>query len=421
MGKIWSDETKFQLMLDVELAVCQAQRDLGRIPEKDFQQIKDKARFDLNRIREIEEDVRHETIAFLTCVNENVGPSSRYIHLGLTSSDVLDTALSLQLVKAVELIAQDLNSLRKAILEQCKKHKHTVCIGRSHGIHAEPTTFGFKLAIWLNEIDRHILRLDQAKEMVAVGKISGAVGTYSNIDPDVEEITCRLLGLKRDPISTQIIQRDRHAQLISVLALIASSLDKFAQEIRHLQRTDVLEVEEPFARGQKGSSAMPHKRNPIGCENICGLARIVRSNAFAAMEDIALWHERDMSHSSVERIILPDSTILLDYMLDRFTSIMKDLVVYPENMAKNMNKYGGIVFSQSILLKLTEAGMSREEAYKHVQDAAMLAWNNGNFKDNILENKAIVNLIPNGELEECLKPEKHLKNIDKVFARLGID
>lgn len=422
MGAIWSDESKFQTWLEVEIAVCEAQAQLGRIPQEAVGEIKAKAKFDIERIKEIEEEVKHDVIAFLTNVNENVGEFSRYIHMGLTSSDVIDTALALQMRRAAKLIKKELDNLHDAILLQVKKHKHTVTIGRSHGIHAEPTTFGFKLAVWLEEVRRHKIRLDQAIEMISVGQMSGPVGTFANISPEVEELTCIGLELVPDPVSTQIIQRDRHAQFIFTLALIASSLDKFATEIRHLQKTDLLEAEEPFKEGQKGSSAMPHKRNPVGCENISGLARILRANSQAALENIPLWHERDISHSSVERVILPDSTILLHYMLVRFTSIVRDLVVYPENMKNNMDIFGGVIFSQAVMLKLIDKGLSREDAYKLVQSNAMKAWNkdNGNFRQNLLSDSAVLEHITEVEIEECLDAQRYLRNVDHVFARLGV-
>ncbi len=422
MGAIWSDEAKFQTWLEVEIAVCEAQAQLGRIPPEAVVEIKKKAKFDVERIKEIEEEVKHDVIAFLTNVNENVGETSRFIHMGLTSSDVIDTALALQIRKAGAMIKKELQNLHDAILLQVKKHKHTVTIGRSHGIHAEPTTFGFKLAVWLEEVRRHLIRLDQAIEMISVGQMSGPVGTFANISPDVEELTCKNLQLEPAPVSTQIIQRDRHAQFIFTLALIGSSLDKFATEIRHLQKTDLLEAEEPFKEGQKGSSAMPHKRNPVGCENISGLARVLRANSIAALENIPLWHERDISHSSVERIILPDSTILLHYMLVRFTSIVKDLVVYPENMKNNMDVFGGVIFSQAVMLKLIDKGLSREDAYKLVQSNAMKAWNkgDGNFRHNLLNDSAVLEHLTKEEVEECLDANRYLKNVDRIFTRLGV-
>lgn len=422
MGALWEEEAKYQSWLDVEIAVCKAQVELGSIPPEAVQEIERKARFDIARILEIERDVKHDVIAFLTNVNEHVGDAGRYIHLGMTSSDVLDTALALRLKKSGLILARELELLEKAIFEQARKHKGTVTIGRSHGIHAEPTTFGFKLAVWLEEVKRHRKRLDDAIETISVGKISGAVGTFSNISPEVEALACRALGLEPAPISTQIVQRDRHAQFVFTLALIGSSLEKFATEIRHLQRTDVLEAEEPFSVGQKGSSAMPHKRNPVGCENITGLARLLRGNAMAALENVPLWHERDISHSSVERIILPDSTIILDYMIHRFTGIMKDLVVYPDNMRRNLDVFGGVIFSQAVLLKLVEKGLTREDAYSLVQQNAMSVWNqNGkSFKEALLADERVMDKLSAKEVESCLDPESYLKNVGKVFERLGI-
>jgi adenylosuccinate lyase len=422
MSKLWSETTKFNYLLQVELAACEAQTELGVIPAEALEVIKRKAAFDIARIEEIEQEVRHDVIAFLTSVAENVGEEARYIHLGMTSSDVLDTALALRLKEAGGMLLEDLNILHETILNRAREHKYTIQIGRSHGIHAEPITFGLKLAVWLEEIGRHQERMRQAIETISVGKISGAVGTYSTISPQVERLVCAKLDLTPTPISTQIIQRDRHAQFVWTLAVIGSSLDKFATEIRHLQRTDVLEVEEPFAKGQKGSSAMPHKRNPVGCENISGLARILRGNSLAALENIALWHERDISHSSVERVILPDSTILLDYMLARFNTIVKDLIVYPDNMKANMDVFGGVIYSQAVLLKLIEKGFSREDAYKIVQDNAMKAWNtkDGNFKENMRQDQSIQEKVSTEDLESCFEPQRYLKNIDEIFTRLGI-
>lgn len=422
MAALWSIEAKFQTFLDVELAVCQAQCDMGLIPAEALAEIKSKAKFDVARIDEIELQVKHDVIAFLTNVGEFVGPSSRYIHMGLTSSDVIDTALALQMKRASELLLKDLDKLSNAVAKQARKHRNTVMVGRSHGIHAEPITFGFKMAVWLEELRRGRLRLEQAIEMIAVGQMSGPVGTFSNISPEVEERTLKLLGLTPVKVSTQVIQRDRHAQFVMTLALIAASLEKFAVEIRHLQRTDVLEVEEPFTAGQKGSSAMPHKRNPVASENITGLARVIRGNAVAALENVALWHERDISHSSVERIILPDSTILLDYMLNRLAGVMEDLVVYPENMIANMDIFGGVIFSQNVLLKLTEKGLSREEAYKLVQDNAMAAWNrkDGDFRKNLLADERVRAHLSEEEITSSFNPTNYLKNIDYVFERVGL-
>jgi adenylosuccinate lyase len=415
MGALWTDQARFQTWLEVEIAVCEAQVKLGAIPAAALADIKTKAKFDVERIKEIEEEVKHDVIAFLTNVNENVGENSRFIHLGLTSSDVIDTALAINMKRAGEMIKKELNALHDAILGQVRKHKGTVQIGRSHGIHAEPLTFGFKLGVWLEEVRRHQKRLDDAIEGISVGMVSGPVGTFSNISPEVERLTPA-------KISTQIIQRDRHAHYLFTLALIGSSLEKFATEIRHLQRTDVLEVEEPFSQGQKGSSAMPHKRNPVGSENITGLARILRGNAMAALENIPLWHERDISHSSVERVIIPDSTILLDYMLARFTKIMSGLVVYEKNMQRNLDVFGGVIFSQAVMLKLIDKGLSREDAYKLVQTNAMKAWNsdNGNFKDYLSNDPSVTKHLRKEEIAACFDPGEYLKNIDVVFERLGV-
>ena len=422
MGQMWSEERKFQTFLEVEIAVCEVQAELGKIPADALAEIKAKARFDVKRMHEIEAEVKHDVIAFLTNVAEYVGDNSRFIHLGLTSSDVIDTALALQLREAGQMLQVDLAELEKAILTKAREHKHTVEVGRSHGIHAEPLTFGFKLAVWLEEVRRHKRRLAEAIDVISVGKISGAVGTFSNISIQVEEMTCKRLGLIPEPVATQIVQRDRHAQFIWTIAMIGTSLEKFATEIRHLQKTDILEVEEPFEKGQKGSSAMPHKRNPVGSENISGLARILRANSIAAMENIPLWHERDISHSSVERIIIPDSTILLDYMLARFTKIISGLVVYPENMRKNMDRFGGVIFSQAVMLRLVDKGITREQAYALVQSNAMKAWNqeDGNFKQNLFDDEGVKAHLNNQEIEDCFKAENYLTNLDKVFARVGV-
>ena len=422
MGQLWSEQSKFQTFLDVEIAVCEVQAELGKIPLDALAEIKEKARFDIPRMHEIEAEVKHDVIAFLTNVAEYVGDNSRFIHLGLTSSDVIDTALALQMRQAGRMLATELDALEAAILSKAREHKHTVEVGRSHGIHAEPLTFGFKLAVWLEETRRNKRRLAEAIDVISVGKISGAVGTFSNISPVVEEMTCKRLELIPEPVATQIVQRDRHAQFIWTLAMIGTSLEKFATEIRHLQKTDILEVEEPFEKGQKGSSAMPHKRNPVGCENITGLARLLRSNSVAAMENIALWHERDISHSSVERIIIPDSTILLDYMLARFTKIVAGLVVYPENMRRNMDRFGGVIFSQAVLLKLVDKGITREEAYALVQTNAMKAWNkdDGNFRQNLLNDANVKKYLTQQEIEDCFNAENYLGNLDKVFARVGV-
>ncbi|GFE71641.1 adenylosuccinate lyase [Chroococcus sp. FPU101] len=422
MGKIWTDEYRFQTWLEVEIAVCEAQAELGSIPSVAVDEIKAKAKFDVQRVLEIEAEVRHDVIAFLTNVNEYVGDAGRYIHLGLTSSDVLDTALSLQLVASLNLILQYLEDLIQAIRYQAQQHRYTVMVGRSHGIHAEPITFGFKLAGWLAEVLRNRERLVRLRKDIAVGKISGAVGTYANIDPKVEAISCQILGLEPDTASTQVISRDRHAEFVQQLAILAASIERFAVEIRNLQRTDVLEVEEFFAKGQKGSSAMPHKRNPIRSERLTGMARIIRSHAVAAVENIALWHERDISHSSVERVILPDCCILTHFMIKEITELVKNLQVYPQNMERNMNVYGGVIFSQKVLLTLVEKGLAREEAYKIVQSCAHQAWNttNGNFYHLISNNAQVKELLSSEDIESCFDPKHHLKHLDTIYQRLDI-
>jgi len=422
MGAIWSDENKFKKWLEVELCVCDVQAQKGMIPAQAVEQIRSRAQFSIERILEIEQEVKHDVIAFLTNVGEYVGDASRYIHLGMTSSDLLDTSNALLLREAGQIILNDIHELRTAIKARAIEHKNTACIGRSHGIHAEPTTFGLKLALWYDELARHIRRFERAIETISVGKISGAVGTFAHLDPDIEEAVCEKLQLIPAPVSTQIVQRDRYAEYLTSLALIGSSLEKFATEIRSLQRTEILEVEEYFSRGQKGSSAMPHKRNPVNCEQIAGLARVVRANSLAGMENVNLWHERDITHSSVERIILPDSTILIDYMLNRFTSIIRDLLVYPENMKSNLNKTNGLIFSQSVLLALTKKQMLRETAYRLVQQCAMETWKTGEpFKDLLLKQKEITDILSQNEIDELFDLDVQLRNVDKIFARAGIE
>ena len=414
--KIWDLEVKFAYYLKVELAVCEAYYQLGVIPGENLREIREKASFTVERIDEIEREVRHDVIAFLTAVNESLGAeNAKYMHMGMTSSDVIDTAFALQIKDSSEIILKDLAELINVLKELAFKYKNTVCIGRSHGVHAEVTTFGFKLLNWLDEITRANESFKAALEEITVGQISGPVGTYSNIPPEVEEIACKELGLKSAKISTQIISRDRHAKFMASLALIASLIEQFATEIRHLQKTEVREVEEGFGAHQKGSSAMPHKKNPVLCENLCGLARVVRSNALAAFENINLWHERDISHSSAERIIFPDSLILIDFMLHRFCGVMKNLVVHQDNMLKNTHLYGGIVYSQKVLLKLIEKGHTREDAYRIVQKHALNALNGGNFKQELLEDRE-VNLSAE-EIESCFDVNDYLKNIDIVFKR----
>ncbi len=422
MGQLWTDDYKLKTWLEVEIAVCEAQAQLGYIPTEAVEEIKAKAKFDPQRVLEIEAEVRHDVIAFLTNVNEYVGDVGRYIHLGLTSSDVLDTALALQLVASLNLILECLEEVVQAIRYQAQQHRYTVMVGRSHGIHAEPITFGFKLAGWLAEVLRNRDRLVRLREDIAVGKISGAVGTYANIDPQIEAIACQKLALQPDTASTQVISRDRHAEFVQQLALLAASIERFAVEIRNLQRSDVLEVEEFFSKGQKGSSAMPHKRNPIRSERLTGIARIIRSHAVAALENVALWHERDISHSSVERVILPDTCILTHFMLREITNLVKNLLVYPENMKRNMNIYGGVIFSQRVLLTLVEKGMSREEAYQIVQSCAHQAWNQpeGNFHDLICQDPQVTKLLSSPEIEECFEAQNHLRNLEEIYQRLCI-
>ncbi|MBS4760423.1 MAG: adenylosuccinate lyase [Clostridium sp.] len=422
MKELWELKSKFSYYLKVELAVCEAYNEQGKIPDEDLRKIKEKAAFSISRIDEIEKEVGHDVIAFLTNVNENVGESSRYIHMGMTSSDVIDTAFALQIQKASEIIEKDLDNVIETIRNKAIEHKETVCIGRSHGIHAEPMTFGVKLCSWLDLFERAKKRFIIAKEEIRVGQISGPVGTYSNISPEIEQITCKKLGLRPAKISTQVIARDYHANYMQTLALIASAIEQCAIEIRHLQRTEVLEVEEAFKKGQKGSSAMPHKKNPISSENLSGLARVVKSNAIASLENIPLWHERDISHSSVERITFPDSTILIDYMLNRFNRLVEGLVVHKINMLKNSCLYGGIVYSQRVLLALTEKGLSREKAYELVQSNALRAFNNpeGNFKQNLLNNKEICNILTKEEIENCFNSSYYLRNIHKIYERFGI-
>lgn len=419
MGKIWSEQFKLETWLKVELLACEARTKLGFIPENEFEEIKSKANFDIKRVLEIEETSKHDVIAFLTNVAEYVGPSSRHIHYGMTSSDVLDTALAFQIKTAGELLLKDLNQLESVLKKRAVEHKRTICVGRSHGIHAEAYSMGLKFALWFEEAKRNIERLEAAIKSVACGKISGAVGTFDHIPPQVEEYVCEKLGLIPEPVATQVVQRDRHAQFLTTLAIIGSSLEKIAIEIRHLQRTEVLEAEEYFSKGQKGSSAMPHKRNPIISERITGIARILRSNSIAALENIALWHERDISHSSVERVILPDSCIALDYVLNLMIKLIENLIIYPENMIENLNLTRGLIFSQKVLLKLTEKGMTREDAYKIVQENSMKVWQNKNLnlKDELLKSEEITNYISKEEIEEIFNVEKMLPNLDYIFSR----
>ncbi len=419
MGKLWEPENRFQKWLDVEIAVCEAWAELAEIPIDAVSVIKEKARFDMNRIDEIENVVKHDVIAFLTSVAENVGHDSRFIHKGLTSSDVVDTAQSLLMREASDIILKDIRELMSVLKKQALKYKNIPTIGRSHGVHAEPMTFGLKFALWYEDMRRNLTRMKRAKDVVSIGKLSGAVGTFSNIPPRIEEKVCKKLSLKPEPVATQVVQRDRHAEYLTTLALIAASVEKIAVEIRHLQRTEVLEAEEPFSKGQKGSSAMPHKRNPVGSENLSGLARLVRSNAMAAMENIALWHERDISHSSVERVIIPDSTILVDYMLHRLKNILDGLQVYPEKMKKNMELSYGLYNSQRVLLALTGKGVSREDAYAIIQKNAMDSWRKGiEFKKLLLKDKQVKKYLSSKDIEKIFDLKYYLKNIDYIFKRV---
>ncbi|MDD4170090.1 MAG: adenylosuccinate lyase [Desulfotomaculaceae bacterium] len=422
MGQIWSEENKFRKWLDVEVYACEAMADLGQIPAEALAEIKGKANFNVQRIAEIEAVVDHDVIAFTTNVGEYVGEAAKYIHLGLTSSDVLDTANAALMKEAGLHLVERLRQLRAALLEKANEHRQTIMIGRTHGIHAEPITFGLKMLLWVAETDRNIQRMERAVETISAGKISGAVGTYANISPRVEEHVCARMGLKPAMVSTQVLQRDRHAEYLTTIAVIGSSLDKFATELRSLQRTDILEVEEYFKKGQKGSSAMPHKRNPITGERISGLARLLRGNALAAMENVPLWNERDISHSSVERVIIPDSAITLDYMLVKTTGIVTNLLVYPENMRHNVDRTHGLIFSQRVLLALVEEkGLSRERAYELVQRNAMQTWRTGeNFRDLLLKDSEVTALLSEKELDELFNFNYHLKHVDEIYRRFGL-
>lgn len=417
--KIWDLQSKFQYYLNVEIAVAQAYAQIGIFPKEDIEELKQRAKFDLERIDEIEAEVKHDVIAFLTCVNESLGDLAKYMHVGMTSSDVIDTAFALQIQDSGKIIIKDLDETIQSLKDLAQKHKHTICIGRSHGVHAEVMTFGVKICNWIDILERQRENFIHALEQIRVGQISGPVGTYSNISPEVEKITCKNLGLNPARISTQIIARDYHAYFMQSLALIASVIEQFATEIRHLQRTEVLEVEEGFGKNQKGSSAMPHKKNPVLSENLCGLSRVVRANSYTAMENIILWHERDISHSSAERIIFPDSLILVDFMLNRFNNIVQNLVIHEKNMLKNTEKFGGIIFSQKVLLKLTEKGLTREYAYKLVQRNALDAFeNDGDFRVNLLNDEEILKYLSVLEIDEIFKKEEFLKNINEIYSRI---
>ena len=419
MAFIWTPENRFQKWLEIEIYACEAHAELGNIPKEAVERIKSKAKFDVARIDEIEKTVKHDVIAFLTSVADYIGDDSRFVHHGMTSSDVLDTSFAMLLTEASDMIIVDIKKLMEVIRKRAFEHKMTPMMGRSHGIHAEPVTFGLKMALWYDEMRRNLRRMEAARESIAYGKISGAVGTFANIDPRVEEYVCEKAGLKPAPCSTQVIQRDRHAEFFCALAIVASSIEKFAVEIRHLQRTEVLEAEEFFSKGQKGSSAMPHKRNPVLSENLTGLARLVRGYAVSALENVALWHERDISHSSVERVIGPDATILLDFMLNRAIGLIENLVVYPENMMKNLNMMRGLIHSQRVLLKLATAGASREKAYSLVQRNAMKVWEEGkDFQAELLNDQEVRGFLNEEEIKDAFDLGYHLKQVDTIFKRV---
>ncbi len=419
MKGLWEPESRYRAWLDVEILACEANAKLGLVPARSLANIRKKADFNVKRIDALEKVVKHDVIAFLTAVGERVGPDSRYIHLGLTSSDVLDTSLASLMRRASDIIIRDIHLLLGTLKKKARQHKNTVMIGRSHGVHAEPVTFGLKMALWYEEMTRALERMVRARDVISVGKVSGAVGTFANIDPFVEAYVCRKLGLRPEPVATQVVQRDRHAEFMSTLALIATSIEKFSVELRHLQRTEVLEAEEYFSEGQKGSSAMPHKRNPISAENLSGLARVVRSNAVAAMENVALWHERDISHSSVERIIIPDSTILMDYMLSRFNSLIDNLFVYPQNMKRNMELSKGLFHSETVMLALVGKGLSRETAYSYVQRNAMDVWKSGgDFKERLQNDMDIRKYLTNREITDCFDLSHTLEKVDFIFKRV---
>lgn len=422
MSRIWNDEAKYRNWLRVEIAVCEAWVELGQIPPEALDKIKEHARFDVKRIDELEKTLKHDVIAFLTAVAEHVGEESRYIHLGLTSSDVLDTAFALQLRDAAAIVIDDIKKVIEVLKRLAFEYKYTPMVGRTHGIHAEPTTLGLVFALWYDEMMRNLERMERAREVISVGKISGAVGTFANVPPRVEERACEILGLKPARISTQIVQRDIHAEYFLVLSIVAATVEKIALQVRHFQRTEVLELEEPFTEGQKGSSAMPHKRNPILAENLCGLSRLIRSYAISALENVPLWHERDISHSSVERVIGPDATILIDFMLYRLKGLLEGLHIYPENMEKNLWLTRGLIFSEKVLLKLVGKGLSREEAYGIVQRNAMRAWREKeDFKGLLLKDNQLRNRLSSDEIEECFSMEHDLKNVDYIFHRVFSD
>ncbi|MFJ8101724.1 MULTISPECIES: adenylosuccinate lyase [unclassified Lysinibacillus] len=422
MGAIWTEQNKYQAWLEVEILACEAWAEIGDIPKEDVAKIRENASFDVNRILEIEKETRHDVVAFTRAVSETLGEERKWVHYGLTSTDVVDTALSYIIKQANDILRKDIVNFIDIIAAKAKEHKHTVMMGRTHGVHAEPTTFGLKLGLWYEEMKRNLERFDAAAKVIETGKMSGAVGTYANIDPKVEQYVCDKLGLTASPISTQTLQRDRHAQYLGALALIATSIEKFATEIRGLQKSETREVEEAFAKGQKGSSAMPHKRNPIGSENMVGMSRLMRGYMVTAYENVALWHERDISHSSAERVILPDATITLNYMLNRFGNIVKNLTVFPENMKRNMGRTFGLIYSQRILLALIDKGLVREEAYDTVQPLAMQAWDEQvQFRTLVDASEKITSYLTKEELDDCFDYNYHLQHVDMIFERLGLN
>ena len=421
MGNVWSEKHKMDIMLKIEILACEAMTKLGIIPKAALEKIRKKAAFDIDEVKKIEEKTKHDVVAFIVNVGQNLGPEARYLHIGLTSSDLLDTALSLQCIEASDILIADIKKFLAVLKDKAKKYKDTVCVARTHGVHAEPTTFGLKLAVWYDETMRNLERMEQARENIRIGKLSGAVGTYANIDPYVEEYVCEKLNLKPANVANQIIQRDHHCQYITTLAIIASSLNKFATEIRLLQKTEVLELEEPFFKGQIGSSAMPHKRNPITCERICGLSRLLRANAQVAFENVSLWHERDISHSSTERVILPDCTIILNYMFSRFTNILEGLLVYPKNMILSIAKTRGLIHSQRVLLELMNKGLTRDDAYEIIQRCAMQVWQEtSDFKDVLCRDSKVRKYLSTNEIEACFDVKYYVRHRDKIFKRVGL-
>lgn len=421
MANIWSEKHKLDIMLKIEVLACEALGKLKSIPKTSVENIKKKAKYDLDEVKRIEERTKHDVVAFIVNVGQNIGPDARYLHMGLTSSDLLDTSLSVQCVDACDILLEDVDKFIKVLKKQVKAYKDTVCVARSHGVHAEPTTFGLKLAVWYDEMQRNLVRLQNARESMRIGKLSGAVGTYANIDPSVEEYVCEKLNLKPANVATQIIQRDIHAEFLATIALIGSSLDKFATEIRHLQKTEILEAEEPFFKGQIGSSAMPHKRNPVTCERVSGLARLLRANAIAALENINLWHERDISHSSVERVILPDSTIALDYMFHKFTPVLEGLLVYPKNMINNLAKTRGLIYSQRILLELMKKGLTRDDAYEIIQRCAMQVWQEtSDFRDVLKRDRKLRKYMTPSAIDGCFDIKYYIRHRDRIYKRVGL-